>query len=202
MKRLDSFFLKQHYDSSIAEKDKLRIVESTIDWESFRLVLKSIRKSDTPKGGNPGYDEIVMLKMIILQTLFNLSDEDLEYSAKDRLSFRRFIGFDQKIPDHCTIWRFRQALAENNIDDFIHNEFIRQIEEEGFKVKKGVMQDASIIESDIGKKRKSKEYNQKKAKEKNATAESEKKNSTSNKEKKNEKTKTIKYTEKQMSMAV
>jgi len=197
MKQLDSFFLKQHYDASVAEKDKLRLIEATVNWESFRPILSSIRKSRTKKGGNPGYDEIVMTKMFILQSLYSLSDEGVEFNSHDRLSFRRFIGFDQKVPDHCTIWRFRQALADKNIDGLVHEEFMRQVEEEGFKVKKGVMQDAAIIESDIGKKRSSKEYKEKK-KEEEATTEKEIGESPSTEKKKEKSKKKVKkYTKKQ-----
>ena len=197
MERLDSFFLKQHYDASVEEKDKLRLVDSTVDWESFRPILSSIRKSNTEKGGHPGYDEIVMAKMFILQSLFSLSDEGVEFCCHDRLSFRRFIGFDQQVPDHCTIWRFRQAIADNNLDVLIHEEFMRQVEEEGFKVKKGVMQDAAIIESDIGKKRSSKEYRER---EREEEATPEKKiggDPSSGTQKEKSKKKVRKYTKKQ-----
>jgi len=195
MERLDSFFLKQHYDASVAEKDKLRLIDSTVKWESFRPALSSIRKSKTEKGGNPGFDEIVMLKIFVLQTLFSLSDESVELCCNDRLSFRRFLGFDQKVPDHCTIWRFRQALAENNLDEKIHAEFMRQVEDEGFTVKKGVMQDATVIESDIGKKRRGKEYREKKKEEEHSKKDSEKRHPTEKKVTKKKKAKN--YSKKQ-----
>ena len=56
-------------------------------------------------GGRPPYDVVMMFKILILQGLYNLSDEDMEYQIADHVSFQRFLGIDpdKKVPDSNTI---------------------------------------------------------------------------------------------------
>jgi IS5 family transposase len=77
----------------------------------------------------------------------------LEFQCHDRLSFRNFLGFPEKIPDFSTIWRIRDRLKESGMDKLIWDELQRQLDVKGYQVKKGVIQDASFIEADLGKKR-------------------------------------------------
>ena len=52
--------------------------------------------------------------MLVLQALNNLSDEQVEYQVRDRLSFTRFLrqGIEDSIPDATTLWLFREKLAK------------------------------------------------------------------------------------------
>ena len=52
-------------------------------------------------------------KILVLQSLYNLSDEQTEFLIRDRLSFMRFLdlGFEDAVPDATTIWLFREALV-------------------------------------------------------------------------------------------
>lgn len=162
MERIDSFFLKKHYDETLSEKDKLQKLTKIIDWEKFRPIIGDLYNNKSSSGGRPNIDEIVMVKCMILQTLFDLSDEALEYNLNDRISFHMFIGLDQKVPDFTTFWRFKERISVNGIERKIHKEFDRQICAKGYTVRKGVIQDASIIESDIGKHRQTEEKKKKK----------------------------------------
>ncbi len=47
---------------------------------------------DRSKGGQPGYNYILMFKILILLRYYNLSDDSIEYAILDRLSFMRFLG--------------------------------------------------------------------------------------------------------------
>ena len=102
------------------------------------------------KGGRPNNDEIVMMKMMVLQQWYGLSDPELERQATDRISFHKFLGFPDKIPDSSTIWAFRERLSGTGKDREIWDELQRQIDERGLKIKKGVIQDVSFITSDPG----------------------------------------------------
>ena len=97
----------------------------------------------------------------MLQSWYGLSDPELEFACNDRLSFRNFLGFTDKIPDFSTIWKTREKLKKNGIEDKIWIELQKQLDNKGYKLKKGVIQDATFIESDLGKKR---HYNEKKSK--------------------------------------
>jgi IS5 family transposase len=157
MERIDSFFLKMHYDSTLSEKDKLKKLNNAVDWDKFRPIIGDLYNNKSSSGGRPNIDIVVMVKCMVLQTLFGLSDEALEYNLNDRISFRMFIGLDQKVPDFTTFWRFKERIGIRGIENKIQEELDRQICAKGFIVKKGVIQDASIIESDIGKHRKAEE---------------------------------------------
>ena len=72
--------------------DPLEILNRVIKWEKFRSVLnQGCRKEDTGKGGRPPYDVVMMFKILVLQRLYNLSDDQTEYQINDRMSF---IGSD------------------------------------------------------------------------------------------------------------
>ena len=63
------------------------------------------------RAGRKPFDAILMLRMLILQSLYNLSDEQIEYQVRDRMSFTRFLGlaFEDDIPDGTTLWLFREG---------------------------------------------------------------------------------------------
>ena len=86
-----------------------------IDWEIFRQVLNvAFKKERKGPGGRPPYDYLLLFKVLILQRLFNLSDDQTEYQINDRMSFMRFLGLSlgDKVPDAKTIWLFRDTLTQ------------------------------------------------------------------------------------------
>ena len=73
-------------------------VEPLIDWKVFRPIVREIYNNRTERGGRPNNDEVVMVKMLVLQSWYGLSDPELERQATDRISFRKFLGFPEVIP--------------------------------------------------------------------------------------------------------
>jgi IS5 family transposase len=65
-----------------------------------------------------------------------LSDPELERRANDRISFLKFPGFPEKIPDQSTIWYFRERLIKHKKPDLIREELRRQENVLGLKIKK------------------------------------------------------------------
>ncbi len=59
-----------------------------------------------------------MFKAIVLCELYNLSDDQVEYQLRDRLSFMRFLGlgFEDKVPDAKTVWLYREQPARAGRD--------------------------------------------------------------------------------------
>src|SRR5580765_7224264 len=77
-----------------AKGDDLERIKTLVDFELFRSELEnSVPRSDGAKGGRPGFDHVLMFKVLILQAMHGLSDERAEFLIKDRLSFMRFFGF-------------------------------------------------------------------------------------------------------------
>lgn len=88
--------------------------------------------NDGPQGGRPNNDEVV--KLLVLQDWYGLSDPELERQAADRISFRRFLGYPERIPDQTTVWQLRERLAETGRDRLLWAELQRQLDEKGLRV--------------------------------------------------------------------
>jgi transposase len=119
-----------------------------IDWESFRPIIASVlireRKSNA---GRPLYDCILLFKTIVLQRLYNLSDDQTEYQINDRMSFMRFLGLglDDKVPDAKTIWLFKDTLTKAGIMEQLFSQFNQMLEDRGIITHKGTIVDATFV---------------------------------------------------------
>jgi IS5 family transposase len=80
-----------------------------------------------------------MVKLLVLQQWYGLSDPELERQATGRISFRRFLGYPDRVPDSTTMWLFRERLADKGRDKAVWEELQRQLDEKGLSVKKGVV---------------------------------------------------------------
>ena len=101
-----------------AKGDPLEMIARVVPFESFRAeieaaVLTPVSEKKSTAGRKP-IDVMVMFRMLVLQSLYNLSDEQVEYQVRDRLSFTRFLGLgiEDGIPDGTTLWLFRETLAK------------------------------------------------------------------------------------------
>jgi len=159
----NQFILREQYKKVKGLGDRLELMKEQIDWKPFIPLVKQIFNDNDTIGGRPHTDELIVVRSMLLQALYGLSDPELEFQCHDRLSFRNFLGFPEEIPDFSTIWKIRDRLKESKIDELIWKELQNQLEEKGYEIKKGVIQDATFIESDLGRKR----YYQKKKAEKN-----------------------------------
>jgi len=151
MSSFESFGLNEAYTRVQKVGDKLADFETLIEWEIFRPILEGMYQNTTEKGGRPNIDVIVMFKILVLQSLYSLSDPELERQVLDRISFRKFIGFSEKIPDFSTVWKFKERLIQTGKEKELWDAFQQQLDLKGLQVKKGVIQDASIITAEPGK---------------------------------------------------
>jgi IS5 family transposase len=148
MKTFTNYVMKNEYARVEQLGDKLAEFDPPINWESFRSIIRNMYANQTERGGRPNNNEIVMFKILVLQQWYGLSDPELERRANDRISFRKFLGFPERIPNRCTIWAFRKRLIETGNDERIWEELQRQLDSKGLKVKKGVIQDSTFITAD------------------------------------------------------
>lgn len=131
-----------------------------IKWEIFRPTLENVTlQEDYGQGGKPPYDRVLMFKIVILQRLYNLSDEQIEYQINDRLTFMRFLNLNlcDDVPDARTIWLFKEKLACAGVGEKLFNKFKSQLEEKSLIVNEGSIIDASFVE--IPKQRNKKDEN-------------------------------------------
>lgn len=130
----------------IGQNAALERLSNEVDWSRFEALLGP----SEPQGpGRPPKLRLLMLKALLLQQWYGLSDADLEDALNDRMSFRRFVGLalETPAPDHTTLCRFRNQLAEDGLSEKIFAEFSRQLEARGLILKKGTMIDASLVET-------------------------------------------------------
>ena len=118
-----------------------------VDWQGFAARLAGLR--DEAGAGRPAYPAVMMLKALLLQSLYGLSDSGLEEALADRLSFRRFVGLGlaEAVPDHTTLCRFRNQLANSGLLEQLFGELDRQLDRAGLILRRGSMLDATIIET-------------------------------------------------------
>lgn len=130
--------------------DPLLALSAHIDFEFFRETLEQglYGDYDSSKGGRPPFDPVVMFKVLILQRLYNLSDDAIEFQIKDRLSFMRFLGIDfaGRVPDAKTVWIFREHLQEKGLVETLFEQFNSELERRRILVKSGQIVDASFVE--------------------------------------------------------
>jgi transposase, IS5 family len=128
--------------------DVLAQLNAAVDWELFRPTLQRLRdKPGKSPAGRKGFDLVLMFKVLILQSLYGLSDAQTEGQILDRLSFTRFLGLSlgDAVPDEKTIWKFRDELARAGLAEALFAGFDGFLRANGFAARKGQIVDASIV---------------------------------------------------------
>jgi len=125
---------------------RLDKIDRQIDWARIEAVLRPMM--GTP-AGQEGYPVLTLFKAQLLGHWYSLSDPELEEALGDRLSFRRFagLGLDAPVPDHSTLWRFRDQLAQRGLAEAAFEEIGRQLEAQGLMVKQGTLLDATLVQA-------------------------------------------------------
>lgn len=149
MSQAGFFDFEQRKDQLDAHGNPLRVLEDAIDFEAFRPTLLKVReKQRKSNAGRPAYDVVLMFKMLLLQSLYNLADGQLEYQVRDRVSFMAFLGLDpgDEVPDEKTVWLFREQLTELGLVEVLFERFESDLSDSGFAASKGSIVDASIVQ--------------------------------------------------------
>ena len=130
-------------------------LDAATPWELLAAKVRVLPEYNTPGAGNPPWCPVLMLRALLLQKWFNLSDPGLEDALQDRISFRKFVGlsFTDKTPDETTFVKFRARLREAGLHDTLFDAVVGHMDTQGFLVKQGSMVDATIIEAPRGRPR-------------------------------------------------
>src|SRR5207302_7575035 len=151
MGQLGFFDAEKRLAALSAKGDPLEAIDRLVPWESFRADIEAvvmtpntIRKNSA---GRKPVDAIVMFRMLVLQALHNLSDEQVEYQVRDRLSFTRFLrlGIEDRIPDGTTLWLFREKLAKAGLIEMLFDRFDQHLGAQGYIARGGQIIDATIV---------------------------------------------------------
>ncbi len=143
------FWDLEERQSKLKQKQDLLVkLNEIVPWSTFRPLLEQIHlKPRKSRAGRKPIDVIVMFKLLVLQQLYNISDEQLEYQVNDRLSFMQFLGFGlgDEVPDATTVWLFRKQLSEQGLIEPLFEQFDDYLIEQGYAAKGGQIVDATLI---------------------------------------------------------
>src|SRR4051794_15051886 len=145
------FDLGERYRSLDAKKDPLVFLNEVVPWEDFRAQLSAVwRKPEEERKNSAGrkpWDEVVIFKALVLQALYNLSDDQAEYQLRDRFSFMRFLGLELEdaVPDAKTLWLYREALAKAGAVEELFDLFDEFLKNKGYLARGGQIIDATIV---------------------------------------------------------
>jgi transposase, IS5 family len=130
--------------------DPLARLAMVVEFELFRPELEAaLARSDRARGGRPPYDAVLMFKVLVLQTLYTLSDDQTEYQIRDRLSFMRFLGLalEDRVPDAKTVWLFREQLTKTGAVQRLFERFDAALRDAGYLAMGGQIVDATVIQA-------------------------------------------------------
>jgi len=137
----------------------LEDMETIIPWKELCEAIEPFYPNPTGAGRRPvGIER--MLRIHFLQHWFNLSDPAAEEALYDSRSMRRFVGIDlgeEPVPDETTICKFRHLMERHNLGDRLFYLVNHYLKENGLKVSRGTIVDASIISAPSSTKNKKKQ---------------------------------------------
>ena len=140
---LVNYGLRERYEQLKKFGDKLVDIKDVIQWEGLRPLLKDLFINVTDKGGRPNFDEILMVKILFLQSVYNLVDESMEIELYGNLRFINFLDYPDTVPDARTIWLFRERLSKTDKDKALWKDVWRQFSSNGITVREGIIQDGT-----------------------------------------------------------
>src|ERR1700704_2596632 len=159
------FFDVERRLAAISSKgDPLEAIKKIVRWEDFRADIEAMTQTEPEErksnAGRKPYDALLKFKIVVLQSLHNLSDKQTEYLIRDRFSFMRFLDLEieDPVPDATTIWLFREALMECGLIDRLFARFGQHLEAAGYIARGGQIIDATIVS--VPKQRNTKEENE------------------------------------------
>lgn len=146
-----NLFAAQEREAKLSKLgDALEVMERHVDFAALAAeVDQAAPRPGRERGGRPPFPTEVMVRILLIQQLFNLSDEQMEFQLLDRLSFQRFAGLrhSSQIPDRTTIWTFKERLIKAGASESVFEAVNRQLAKHGYIARGGQMIDASIVQA-------------------------------------------------------
>ena len=127
------------------KKEFLEQIDRIVPWEKWESMIRpSYYKGER---GNKPYELRLMLRLHVLQNLYDLSDEGTAAEVIDSRAFSEFCGIDtsSQVPDGDTIGRFRNILVKNGLQEKIFQQVVEMLTERKLILKKGTIVDSTLI---------------------------------------------------------
>lgn len=149
----------ERYRKPTRREQFLEEMDRIIPWAELAAAIEPFY----PKGEGAGRPPIGierMLRIHFVQHWFNLSDPGVEEALYDSRALRRFVGIDlgrEPAPDETTICKFRHLLERHDLGARLFVLIGEYLDENGLKVNRGTIVDATIISAPSSTKNKKKE---------------------------------------------
>jgi len=129
------------------KKEFLAQMERMIPWAEWVALIRPCYYAG--ERGNKPYALGLMLRLYMLQNLYNLSDASTVAEAIDSRAFSEFCGVDSsnQVPDGDTLGRFRNLLIQNKLQEKLFGHVVELLQREGLILKKGTIVDSTLIEA-------------------------------------------------------
>ena len=127
------------------KKEFLEQIERIVPWNEWVAMIKPCYYKG--ERGNKPYDLELMLRLYLIQNLYNLADEATVAEVTDSRAFSDFCGVESsnQIPDGDTLGRFRNLLVKNELQEKLFAQVVEQLTARGLILKKGTIVDSTII---------------------------------------------------------
>ena len=127
------------------KKEFLEQIERTVPWNEWVAMIKPCYYKG--ERGNKPYELELMLRLYLIQNLYNLDDEATVAEVTDSRAFSDFCGVESsnQIPDGDTLGRFRNLLVKNELQEKLFSQVVEQLTAKGLILKKGTIVDSTII---------------------------------------------------------
>jgi IS5 family transposase len=149
----------EKYRKKTRKEQFLDEMETIIPWQELSEAIEPYYPKPEGAGRRPiGIQR--MLRIHFIQHWFNLSDPAVEEALYDSRALRQFVGVDlgrEPVPDETTICKFRHLMEKHNLGDHLFHLVNQYLKENGLKVSRGTIVDASIISAPSSTKNKKKE---------------------------------------------
>lgn len=127
------------------KKEFLEQIERIVPWgEWLTLIRPCYYKGER---GNKPYDLELMLRIYLIQNLYDLADEATVAEVIDSRAFSDFCGVESsnQVPDGDTLGRFRNILINNGLQEKLFAQVVEMFKAKGLILKKGTIVDSTII---------------------------------------------------------
>src|SRR5574344_2061464 len=127
------------------KKEFLSQIERIVPWKEWLAMIQPCYYKG--ERGNKPYPLEIMLRLYLLQNLYDLSDEATVAEAIDSRAFSEFCGVDSsnQVPDGDTLGRFRNLLIKNGLQEKLFRQVVELLQQRGLILKKGTIVDSTII---------------------------------------------------------
>ena len=142
------FSLNEHLET--LDNDMLEKLDEIVDFELFReMITETLDYGYKVQGGRPPFDPVVMFKILILQSMHDLSDKKTEQMVRGYLPWMLFLGFEfgDVMPDENTIRHFRNRLTEMELLPVLMQAFEKELSDNDYDARGGMIVDATLVPS-------------------------------------------------------